>query len=194
MHGVGMGRQMSQIEHVDLFTQCVDNAIFCVMIKTFVAVVSVRIMQQMKETGTERLGKLIKKIREESGLDLRKFAELCVKEDGFPISFSTLNKIEKGASTPTSDVLRAIARNPYVSEDYNLAALYELLEGADNPLAQRTIHTAHQIIPYASKIADDQKKELIIKLIPLLSRDSKMEILQSILDSFTQPAKVRKKD
>jgi transcriptional regulator with XRE-family HTH domain len=149
----------------------------------------------VEESGAIRLGKLLTNIRLESGLDLRRFAALCVKEDGKPIGFSTLNKIERG-NPPSGEVMRAIARNPYVSKDYNLSALYQELEGGkeENPLSSRDIHTAHQIIPYADKIPDTQKKELILRLIPGLSRDSKMDILQCILDSFTHPSKGRKKD
>ncbi len=146
-----------------------------------------------RESGAVRLGKLIHDIRVESGLDLRRFAALCTKDDGEAVGFSTLNKIERG-SPPSGEILRAISRNPYVSKDYTLSALYHELEGGDNPLAKQDIHTAHQIIPYADKIPDIQKRELILKLIPALTRDSKMEIIQSILDSFTQPSKGRKKD
>jgi transcriptional regulator with XRE-family HTH domain len=151
-------------------------------------------MMAVEESGAVRLGKILTNIRVDSGLDLRRFAALCIKEDGKPIGFSTLNKVERG-NPPSGEILRAIARNPYVSKDYNLSALYQELEGGkeENPLSGRDIHTAHQIIPYADKIPDAQKRELILRLIPSLSRDSKMDILQALLDSFTQAPKGRKK-
>jgi|GEM_PF-5195512 transcriptional regulator with XRE-family HTH domain len=142
------------------------------------------------ENGAQRLGALIADVRAKSGLDLRKFAALCVKDDGKAIGFSTLNKVERGFP-PSGEVLRAIARNPYIAKDYTLAALYQELQGIedDNPLAKQALFTAHQIIPYADKISDEQKRDLIIHLVNDLSRDSKMTVLQTLLDSFTQPRK-----
>jgi hypothetical protein len=146
------------------------------------------------ESGAIRLGRILKNIRLENGFDLRGFADLCVKDDGKKIGFSTLQKAEVGKA-PNAEVLRAIARNPYISKLYTFSQLCDFLANdEDNPLAERKISSAHQVLPYINDLPESQKKELSLAILEMLvERDSKMEILQSLLDSFTHPPKGRKR-
>lgn len=134
------------------------------------------------DVGAKRLGLILRTIREERGMSLRQFADLCGKEGKkSALGYSTLAKIERG-EIPSHTTLRAISHNPYVAASYTLADLLNILSGANPKLSNRAATTAHDLIPLAEGLDEIQRYELVVYIVKSLKLDFQKKLLTDVVD------------
>jgi transcriptional regulator with XRE-family HTH domain len=138
--------------------------------------------------GLAKLSEIVCDARGNSGLSLREFAELCVRDDGKSLNFNTVSRIERGAFDypPNLVTLQALARNPYIK--YSAEELAAICSDDGEKISLRVIKTSDEAITLIDQMPEEEKLKFIVDILdelPMrLKRDYKKQLINKILNSL----------